>query len=127
MVKPGAFRLLEGRDALGEYQWGAKISTRFFFCKRCGVHCHGFSRGRTGNSSLLLGSNGETSYRSSKPSSFGSTTIDFPTTRIDVPSRTIDFHGTRTPFDSPTDDLIRRRIDFDSSTLSSSRTRFDFD
>jgi len=40
MVKPGAFRLLEGREALGEYRWGAKISTRFF-CKRCGVYCYG--------------------------------------------------------------------------------------
>ena len=40
IVKPNAFRLLSAEDALGGYQWGAKISTRHF-CKHCGVHCFG--------------------------------------------------------------------------------------
>jgi hypothetical protein len=42
IVKPPAFRLVAGADDLGVYEWGAKISRRFF-CKHCGVHC--FSRG----------------------------------------------------------------------------------
>jgi hypothetical protein len=42
IFKPGAFTLLAGESDLGEYQWGAKISRRFF-CKHCGVHC--FARG----------------------------------------------------------------------------------
>jgi hypothetical protein len=40
IVKPEAFRLLTGQDALGGYQWGAKISTRHF-CKHCGIQCFG--------------------------------------------------------------------------------------
>src|SRR3954470_5227010 len=40
MVKPGAFSLLAGEESLSEYQWGAKISQRFF-CKHCGIHCFG--------------------------------------------------------------------------------------
>jgi hypothetical protein len=40
IVKPDAFHLVEGEESLGEYRWGAKISTRFF-CKACGVHCFG--------------------------------------------------------------------------------------
>ncbi|HEV7558607.1 MAG TPA: GFA family protein, partial [Kofleriaceae bacterium] len=36
LVKPIAFRLLEGADMLAPYIWGGKISTRYF-CKRCGV------------------------------------------------------------------------------------------
>ncbi len=40
LVKPSAFTLLEGENSLGEYQWGAKISRRYF-CKHCGVHCFG--------------------------------------------------------------------------------------
>ena len=42
IVKPSAFRLLTGNEALGVYEWGMKISKRHF-CKRCGVHC--FARG----------------------------------------------------------------------------------
>lgn len=42
MVKPSAFTLLSGEEELGSYEWGGKISRRFF-CKRCGVH--GFGRG----------------------------------------------------------------------------------
>ena len=42
IVKPSAFTLLAGADSLGEYQWGPKLSTRFF-CKQCGVHS--FARG----------------------------------------------------------------------------------
>jgi hypothetical protein len=40
IVKPAAFTLLSGEDAVAEYRWGAKISGRFF-CKTCGVHCFG--------------------------------------------------------------------------------------
>jgi hypothetical protein len=42
IVKPGAFRLLSDESKLGHYEWGAKISRRFF-CGQCGVHC--FARG----------------------------------------------------------------------------------
>jgi hypothetical protein len=42
IVKPGAFALLAGEDSLGMYEWGHKISKRFF-CKHCGIHC--FARG----------------------------------------------------------------------------------
>ena len=42
IVKPDAFRLLAGEDAVTEYVWGGKISRRYF-CKACGVHC--FARG----------------------------------------------------------------------------------
>ena len=41
-VKPDAFKLLSGEEDLSVYEWGAKISRRFF-CKHCGVHC--FARG----------------------------------------------------------------------------------
>ena len=40
MVKPAQFRLLAGEDALSSYEWGAKISKRYF-CRTCGVHCFG--------------------------------------------------------------------------------------
>jgi hypothetical protein len=36
VVKPDAFRLLEGQDALTEYQFG-KHSIHHLFCRRCGV------------------------------------------------------------------------------------------
>jgi hypothetical protein len=39
IVKPSAFRLLEGEESLSKYVWG-RISTRHF-CKHCGVHCFG--------------------------------------------------------------------------------------
>jgi hypothetical protein len=39
-VKPDAFKLLSGEEDLSVYEWGAKISRRFF-CKHCGVHCFG--------------------------------------------------------------------------------------
>ncbi len=42
LIKPEAFTLLTGEENLGVYEWGAKISRRFF-CKNCGIHC--FSRG----------------------------------------------------------------------------------
>ena len=35
-----SFRLVAGEEALGSYQWGAKISTRHF-CKHCGIQCFG--------------------------------------------------------------------------------------
>jgi hypothetical protein len=41
-VKPEAFTLLAGEDSLSSYEWGGKISRRFF-CKQCGAHC--FARG----------------------------------------------------------------------------------
>ena len=37
---PAGFRLLSDESALGQYVWGAKVSTRYF-CKHCGVHCFG--------------------------------------------------------------------------------------
>jgi hypothetical protein len=40
IVKPSAFTLLAGEESLGQYEWGAKISRRFF-CAKCGVHCFG--------------------------------------------------------------------------------------
>ena len=42
IAKPEAFRLLTSETALSIYEWGAKISQRYF-CKTCGVHC--FARG----------------------------------------------------------------------------------
>jgi hypothetical protein len=42
IVKPEAFVLVTGGDRLGMYEWGGKISRRFF-CLGCGVHC--FARG----------------------------------------------------------------------------------
>jgi hypothetical protein len=39
-AKPEAFALLAGAESLSEYEWGAKISRRFF-CKHCGIHCFG--------------------------------------------------------------------------------------
>ena len=41
-AKPDAFTLLSDDAALGVYEWGGKISRRYF-CKACGVHC--FARG----------------------------------------------------------------------------------
>lgn len=40
IVKPEAFRLLAGEEALSSYEWGAKISRRYF-CRHCGIHCFG--------------------------------------------------------------------------------------
>src|SRR4051812_17774606 len=40
IVKPDAFVLLSETGKLGVYEWGPKISKRFF-CQRCGVHCFG--------------------------------------------------------------------------------------
>ena len=40
IVKPEAFKLLTPESELGVYEWGAKISKRFF-CKACGTHCFG--------------------------------------------------------------------------------------
>ena len=42
MVKPDAFKLLTDEAKLSSYEWGGRISKRFF-CKACGVHC--FARG----------------------------------------------------------------------------------
>jgi len=40
IVKPAAFKLLSPEAGLGVYEWGAKISKRYF-CKACGTHCFG--------------------------------------------------------------------------------------
>jgi len=40
IVKPEAFQLVSGEESLSTYEWGHKVSTRYF-CKRCGVHCFG--------------------------------------------------------------------------------------
>jgi hypothetical protein len=42
MVKPDTFALKQGEESLSQYEWGAKISRRYF-CKHCGIHC--FARG----------------------------------------------------------------------------------
>jgi hypothetical protein len=39
-AKPEAIVLVAGAESLSEYEWGAKISRRFF-CKHCGIHCFG--------------------------------------------------------------------------------------
>ncbi len=40
MVQPDALTLLAGDESLGDYEWGAHVSTRYF-CKHCGVYCFG--------------------------------------------------------------------------------------
>jgi len=40
LTKPDSFTLLSGKESLGTYEWGAKISKRHF-CKHCGVHVYG--------------------------------------------------------------------------------------
>lgn len=40
LLKPAAFELVAGEDALSAYAWGGKISTRYF-CRTCGVLCFG--------------------------------------------------------------------------------------
>src|SRR5262249_60172744 len=42
VVKPSAFQLQSGESELSSYEWGGKISTRYF-CRHCGIHC--FARG----------------------------------------------------------------------------------
>lgn len=39
-VKPDAFVLRSGEDALSSYEFGHKVAKRFF-CKHCGVQCFG--------------------------------------------------------------------------------------
>ncbi len=38
--KPDAFALVAGKESVGEYVWGASVSSRFF-CKHCGTYCYG--------------------------------------------------------------------------------------
>jgi hypothetical protein len=40
IVKPEAFQLVSGQEALSSYEWGGRTSKRFF-CKQCGIHCFG--------------------------------------------------------------------------------------
>ena len=40
IVKPEAFELMTPEAELGVYEWGAKISKRYF-CQACGTHCFG--------------------------------------------------------------------------------------
>jgi hypothetical protein len=41
ILKPSAFRLLKGEEALSTYEWGGRTGSRKF-CKHCGVHCFGY-------------------------------------------------------------------------------------
>jgi hypothetical protein len=40
IIKPDAFRMLEGDEALSDYQWGHKVNHRLF-CRHCGVAAFG--------------------------------------------------------------------------------------
>lgn len=40
IVRPDAFVLRTGEDALAAYAWGAKLGRRMF-CRTCGIHCFG--------------------------------------------------------------------------------------
>jgi hypothetical protein len=39
-IKPDAFRMIEGDEALSDYQWGQKVNHRLF-CRHCGVASFG--------------------------------------------------------------------------------------
>jgi hypothetical protein len=39
-LQPDAFRLLNGEDALSDYQFGT-LSMHHLFCRRCGIHAFG--------------------------------------------------------------------------------------
>ena len=49
MIKPSAFRLIAGKDALSDYQFGSN-SMHHYFCKHCGVRPYG-----NGNLEMLGG------------------------------------------------------------------------
>jgi len=40
IVKPSAFRQLAGEGEVGAYEWGAKVSKRYF-CSHCGIQTFG--------------------------------------------------------------------------------------
>ena len=37
--KPDALTVLAGEDVVAVYEWGHKVSQRYF-CPRCGIHCY---------------------------------------------------------------------------------------
>jgi len=37
--KPGDLTVLAGEDVVAVYEWGHKVSQRYF-CPRCGIHCY---------------------------------------------------------------------------------------
>jgi len=40
MVKPAELELVSGEESLSSYEWGGKVSKRYF-CKHCGVYLFG--------------------------------------------------------------------------------------
>jgi hypothetical protein len=40
IIKPDALRVLAGESEVAMYEWGYKVSKRYF-CPRCGIHCFG--------------------------------------------------------------------------------------
>ena len=43
IIKPDAFRMIAGEDALSDYQFGGKIA-HHLFCRHCGIHAFGVPR-----------------------------------------------------------------------------------
>ncbi len=55
-VKTGEFKLLQGKDALQDYQFGKK-RLHHLFCKHCGIHTHGLAQGADGKENFCISLN----------------------------------------------------------------------